>query len=186
MTSLFNGSESNSRQFNDTQLMQVDYALTKLCQAYASERISRALFRYQRAALIEYVQKGNQSFPDIILNEYSQATDDDFVGEETPVVDDLGFANQLDDAAPRLHAYSHIPTHGALTLQSHETLAERVQLDAQSTKQEIEENAMKKPKINDFFTHSVKNFKISFDRYYWFYLGGFIASLFLLVLLGSV
>lgn len=82
---------------DDIALSKVNLALLKLCQSYASERISKSLFRYQRAALIEFLQKANSPFPDLVFNEYSQAIDDDFVLEDTPVVDDLGFTTDLNN-----------------------------------------------------------------------------------------
>ncbi len=71
------------------QLMKVEYALEKICKAYASERISQSLFRHQRAALIEVLQYPELPFPELVLNEYAQGFDESFYPEETPLVADM-------------------------------------------------------------------------------------------------
>ena len=70
------------------------FALSKLCGAYSSQRISPKLYRHQRALLIDYAADTKQPFPDLILNEYSQPLDIQFKPEVTPVVDDLGFTEE--------------------------------------------------------------------------------------------
>ncbi|HBF10023.1 MAG TPA: hypothetical protein DHW71_01295 [Gammaproteobacteria bacterium] len=77
-----------NRQIDETQLIKVDYALEKICKAYASERISESLFRHQRAALIEVLQYPALPFPELVLNQFAQGLDDDFMQEETPLVND--------------------------------------------------------------------------------------------------
>ena len=75
-------------QIDETQLIKVEYALEKICKAYASERISETLFRHQRAALIDVLQYPELPFPELILNQYAQGLDHDFMQEETPLVND--------------------------------------------------------------------------------------------------
>lgn len=78
-----------------TELNKVNFAMTKLCSAYASQRISMTLFRHQRALLIAYATTDQQKpFPELVLNEYSQAAEVVFESESTPVVDDLGFTEE--------------------------------------------------------------------------------------------
>lgn len=72
-------------------LRKVDFALSKLCSAYASQRISEKLYRRQRAALIQFASSKLEEFPNLVLNEYSQEADNTIEPEVTPVIDDLGF-----------------------------------------------------------------------------------------------
>lgn len=149
-----------NQMLNDTSLIQVDFAMKKLCQAYSTERISRTLFRYQRAALIDYLQKGDQPFPDIILNEYSQAIDESFAADETPVVDDLGFSRELEETPS---AQGSVISDGVpapmLELQTAPPL-------------KLFQPELPPP----------KRLKSTFDRFYWLYLGVFVLALFVLFL----
>jgi len=147
------------------QIIKVDFALTRLCRAYANERISKALYRRQRAELISYVQIPQSPFPDLVLNEYSQAIDDVFVPEETSAIDDLGFSDDwLNESSPT-------------RIQTYDSRQGQFFNDSDSLGAEFD------PELRE---NSIYNFSILslLDRYYWAVLAvflGIMTTLFLIV-----
>ena len=84
-------------QQRQARCQQVQVTMKKLGRAYASERINMKLYRDQRALLIDYLLHEGKIFPKVILNQEAQsltseAQQHQFNDEPTPVLDDLGFA----------------------------------------------------------------------------------------------
>ena len=141
-----------------SELSKVNFALSKLCSAYASQRISEKLYRRQRALLFAYAFDTDERFPDLVLNEYSQAAEISFEPEVTPVVDDLGFAE--DNAWQDVPAVAVVPA------------PEAYAFDEDEGEQQEGEQEFHYLDSYDSGPHVP-----SFDRFYWVYLVVFLAAI---------
>lgn len=82
------------------RVAKVDVAMAQLCRAYASDRVTKSTFRAQRSALIRWIYQQDELLPELILNEFSQGMGETFAGENTPVLDDLGFSRSVTPVKP--------------------------------------------------------------------------------------